>query len=110
MTTGERNAIAQALARRGAAAVQRVRFGLYRVASSSRPGQRRTVAVDARGGYRCDCAAALAGRPACWHRALVFVLKIGHASKGRVTAPASSPAVAPATPADVVTPARRRAA
>jgi hypothetical protein len=116
MTMGERNAIARALARRGAAAVSRVRYGVYRIESHSRPGQWHTVTVDALGGYRCDCEAAVAGRPACWHRALVFVLKTEHASKGRVTASASPTAAAPAPagarrlPAAVVAPARRRAA
>jgi hypothetical protein len=103
-TNGVRNAIARALARGGAAAVERVRYGLYRVASSSRPGAWHTVAVDARGGgapvYRCDCEAGLAGRP-CWHAGAVYIAKV-EAGGGRVTSPAScvspSPraAVAPA--------------
>jgi SWIM zinc finger len=96
-----RNAISRALAHGGAAAVTRVRFGLYRVASASRPGAAHTVSVDARGAYRCSCEAGLAGRPACWHRAAVFVAKLEHAmrGKGRVTSPA-----APSAPAPVLAP------
>jgi hypothetical protein len=86
-TTGERNAISRALARGGAAAVARVRYGLYRVASNSRPGRSHTVTVDAGGRYRCDCEAGLAGR-ACWHAGAVYVAKV-QAGGGRVTGPAS---------------------
>src|ERR671910_759802 len=81
LTGGERSAISRALARGGAAAVERVRYGLYRVGSASRPGTVRTVSVDAAGRYRCDCEAGIAGR-ACWHAAAVFVAKVEHAGKG----------------------------
>ena len=54
LTGSERSAISRALARGGAAAVARVRYGLYRVASSSRPGLVHTVRVDASGSHRCD--------------------------------------------------------
>jgi hypothetical protein len=93
LTSSERSAISRALARGGAAAVARVRFGLYRVASSSRPGTVHTVSVDAAGRYRCDCEAGVAGR-ACWHAAAVFVAKVEHASQGgaRVTGPGRRPA------------------
>jgi SWIM zinc finger len=85
-----RRAIARALAHGGAAAVRRVRFGRYEVASASRPGTVHTVAVDARGAYRCSCPAGISGR-ACWHAAAVYVAKVEHAmqGKGRVTGPAA---------------------
>jgi hypothetical protein len=86
-TSGVRNAIARALARGGAAAVTRVRYGVYRVASHSRPDRFHTVVVDAAGRYRCDCEAGLAER-ACWHAAAVYVAKV-QAGGGRVTGPAS---------------------
>jgi hypothetical protein len=92
--SSERGAISRALARGGAAAVQRVRLGLYRVTSSSRPGTVHTVSVDAAGRYRCDCEAGVAGR-ACWHAAAVFVAKVEHASGGRVTGPGRRPAALP---------------
>lgn len=87
-TSGVRSAIARALARGGAAAVTRVRYGLYRVVSASRAGRFHTVTVDARSGYRCDCEAGVAGRP-CWHAGAVYVAKV-QAGGGRVTGPASA--------------------
>jgi hypothetical protein len=90
----QRNAISRAMARGGAAAVARVRYGLYRVASSSRPGRVHTVTVDVQGGYRCDCEAGLAGR-VCWAQAAVFIAKT-EAKGARVTGPAAPPAPAPA--------------
>jgi hypothetical protein len=108
LTSSERNAIARALARGGAAAVERVRYGLYRVASASRPGLVRTVVVDARGRYRCDCEAGLAERP-CWHQAAVFVAKC-EAGGARVTGLAAPAAPAPRPVAVVgVVPLRRAA-
>lgn len=71
----ERRAIARALAMGGAAAVTRRRYGLYRVASNTRPGLSHTVSVDARGQYWCTCEAGLAGRP-CWHAGAVYVAKV----------------------------------
>jgi hypothetical protein len=96
LTSGERSAISRALARGGAAAVARVRYGLYRVASASRPGTVHTVSVDARGRHRCDCEAGVAGK-ACWHAAAVLVAKVEHASQGgaRVTGPGRRPAALP---------------
>jgi hypothetical protein len=98
LTGSERSAISRALARGGAAAVRRVRYGLYRVASSSRPGVVHTVGVDAAGRgtpvYRCDCEAGVAGR-VCWHAAAVFVAKVEHASGARVTGPGRRPAALP---------------
>jgi hypothetical protein len=103
-------AIARALVRGGAAAVRRVRYGLYRVASSSRAGRFHTVTVDARGVYRCDCEAGIAGR-VCWAQAAVYIAKV-QAGGGRVVAPASPVrTVAPvATGATVIDIRRRRAA
>ena len=96
--SGVRNAIARALARGGAAAVTRVRYGVYRVASSSRPGRFHTVTVDAGGRYRCDCEAGRVER-VCWHAGAVFVAKV-QAGGGRVTGPASPTShAAPARPA-----------
>ncbi|MGH2355818.1 MAG: hypothetical protein ACRDI2_08240, partial [Chloroflexota bacterium] len=89
MTTqseAQRRAIARALARGGASAVKRVRYGLYRVESNSRPGLRHTVSVDSQGLYHCDCEAGLVGRP-CWHAGAVYIAKVEHGS-GRVTGPA----------------------
>jgi hypothetical protein len=95
-----RRAVSRALANGGAAAVVRVRYGLYRVQSASRPGTVHTVSVDARGTYRCTCEAGVAGQPACWHRAAVYVAKVEYAlrGEGRVTGPAAAPG-APAAPA-----------
>jgi hypothetical protein len=89
-----RRAISRALARGGAAAVTRVRYGLYQVASSSRPGRFHTVAVDAGGRYRCDCEV----ERACWHAGAVFVAKVP-AGGGRVIGLASPASrAAPARP------------
>jgi hypothetical protein len=103
--TGERNAISRALARGGAAAVTRIRFGLYRVASSSREGRFHTVSVDGQGVYRCDCEAGIASR-VCWAMASVYIAKVEHGGC-RVVAPAAPAAPAP-LPANV-TPLRRAA-
>ena len=94
LSGSERNAVQRALARGGAAAVARVRFGLYRVVSNSRPGTHHTVSVEDAGRYRCDCEAGVAGR-ACWHAAAVFVAKVEHTSGGRVTGPGGRPAGLP---------------
>jgi hypothetical protein len=103
LTSGGRSAISRALARGGAAAVERARFGLYRVASASRPGTVHTVNVDARGRYRCDCEAGVAGK-ACWHAAAVLVAKVEHASQGgaRVTGPATQGTPQAEAPGNVV--------
>jgi hypothetical protein len=103
-----RRAIARALAQGGAAAVRRVRYGLYRVASATRAGAQHTVSVDARGVYRCSCAGGLAGRP-CWHQAAVLIAKVEHASKGRVTG-AAAPVQRIEAPANVIDLRARRAA
>ena len=94
LSGSERNAISRALARGGAAAVARVRYGVYRVASASRPGTAHTVRVDAHGRYRCDCEAGVVER-VCWHMAAVFIAKVEHASGGRVTGPGRRPVALP---------------
>jgi hypothetical protein len=83
----ERKAIDRALARGGAAAVTRLRYGRYRVASHSREGRFHTVTVDDRGRYRCDCEAGIAGR-VCWATGAVYIAKVEH-SGARVTGPAA---------------------
>jgi hypothetical protein len=105
LSSGERSAIGRALARGGAAAVGRVRYGRYRVASHSRAGRFHTVTVDRRGAYRCDCEAGLAGR-VCWAMAAVFIAKVEHGG-GRVVVPARA-APGEAAPGTVV-PLRRGA-
>jgi hypothetical protein len=103
LTGSERSAIGRALARGGAAAVERVTYGRYRVASSSRAGRFHTVTVDGQGRgtpvYRCDCEAGLAGR-VCWATAAVYIAKVERGG-GRVTGPAS-PARTAERPADVM--------
>jgi hypothetical protein len=110
----ERNAINRALARGGAAAVTRVRYGRSWVASASPPGLAHAVSVDDRGRgtpvYRCDCEAGVHERP-CRHAAAVFIAKVEHAGRGtaRVTGtPSGRAAAAPELPASV-TPLRRAA-
>ena len=84
-------AITKALLLGGAAAVRRLRYGVYAVASASRPGAAHTVTVKA-GAYRCDCEAGRHER-VCWHQAAVYVAKVEHASGGRVTGAARSATV-----------------
>ncbi len=92
LTSGERRAISRALARGGAAAVERVRYGFYRVGSASRPGTVHTVSVDDQGRgapvYRCDCEAGPHELP-CWHAAAVFVARVENATGARVTGAAA---------------------
>jgi hypothetical protein len=90
----QRRAIARALALGGARLVKRLQYGLYSVASHSRPDRIHTVSVDRQGRYHCDCEAGLAGHP-CHHQAAVYIAKVEHGG-GRVTAPA------PPAPANVV--------
>src|SRR5215204_3304738 len=88
-TNGVRNAVERALDRGGAAAVARVRFGLYLVASHSRSGVAHTVTVEG-GAYRCDCEAGRHGR-VCWHAAATWLAKLEHNSRVRVTGPGTQP-------------------
>ena len=67
------------------------------MASSCPGGPVHTVSVDARGGYHCDCEAALAHR-VCWAMAAVYIAKVEHASKGRVVSPAAPPLAPPRRP------------
>jgi len=74
MTTSERNALSKALTLNGAASVERVQFGVYRVPSATSDGE--TYIVTVRDGqYRCDCPAHTYGRP-CWHMAAVYLAKV----------------------------------
>src|SRR5262245_38746840 len=88
--SSRRNAIARALAHGGSAAVSRVRYGRYRVASASLPGAAHTVSVDARGAYRCDCPAGVWGRP-CWHAAATWLAKLERNGRVWVTGPGTRP-------------------
>jgi hypothetical protein len=94
LTSGERSAISRALARGGAAAVRRVRYGLYRVGSASRLGTVHTVCTD-HGEWRCTCEAGFAGRP-CWHVGAVYIAKV-EAKGARVTGPVTGEEVQSAT-------------
>jgi hypothetical protein len=91
LTGGEHKAIGKALWLGGAAAVRRVRYGVYAVVSASRPGVTHTVIVDGAGAYACDCEAGRHER-VCWHQAAVYVAKVEHASGARVTRPSRRPA------------------
>ena len=78
----------------GAAKVQRVQYGAYRVPSASSDA---TYLVTVHGAeYVCDCTAGQHGR-ACWHKAAVLIAKVEHASRARVIGPAPVPAPQPAT-------------
>lgn len=96
-------AISKALAMGGADTVTRLRHGLYDVESASRPGQVHRVSVIGRNWF-CTCPAR--ERPACWHRAAVYVAKV-EAGGVRVTGPTSTPDGA--VPANVVRFQRRAA-
>lgn len=109
ITETEARAITKALLLGGAAAVRRLRYGVYGVASASRPGVAHLVTVET-GAYRCDCEAGRHER-ACWHRAAVYVAKIEHASGSRVTGAArSTGTVGQGATAATVAPALPRAA
>jgi hypothetical protein len=90
LDTSRANAIRKAVAQGTASQVRRVRFGLYRVPSATEEGVAYTVRVDEQGNYSCNCPAGTAGRP-CYHKAGVYIAKVEHASKGRVTAPSAAP-------------------
>src|SRR5215204_6878739 len=79
----ERRAVAKALGLGLPARVERVRFGEYRVPSTSRAGRVYRVTVDGAGAYTCECASA--HRPACVHRAALFVRRLEANSGVRVT-------------------------
>ena len=107
--TAQQRAIAKALAMGGAGAVERLRYGTYVVQSRTREQLAHTVSVDTRGTYHCTCEAALAGRPACWHRAAVYVAKV-EAKGARVTGPAREAAPLGEALGSNVVPFARRAA
>jgi hypothetical protein len=91
LTGGERKAISRALELGGAAAVRRLRYGVYAVASASRPGVVHTVTVGGAGAWACTCEAGHHGR-VCWHRASVFIAKVERAGGARVIGPGHRPA------------------
>ncbi len=72
ITASEQRAISKAMNLDLAAQVVRVRFGLYRV-STSEEGVTWTVAIE-NGTYSCTCKAA--NKPACVHRAAVYLAKL----------------------------------
>jgi hypothetical protein len=92
-TVGEqerrRRAIQRALSLGLPAAVERVRYGWYRLPSTTRPDTYWTVRVSVDGRWSCDCEAGRSGHP-CVHQAAVLIAKTEAASKGRVTRPATS--------------------
>ena len=100
----QRNAISKAVELGLPARVRRIRFGLYRVPSTSEAGVTHTVTVDGRGTYRCSCVAGQFNRP-CAHAAAVYVAKVEHMAKVRVTGPAPDAPPAPTPPAPIPFPA-----
>jgi len=73
ITASEQRAISKAMNLELAAQVKRVRFGLYRVPSTREEGVTWTVAIE-NGTYSCTCRAA--NKPACVHRAAVYLAKM----------------------------------
>jgi len=73
ITASEQRAISKAMALGLAGQVERVRFGLYRVPSTSEAGVVHTVIVDG-GAYECTCKAS--AKPSCVHRAAVYIAKV----------------------------------
>lgn len=70
-----RRALEKALALGLQVAVERVRYGLYRVPSSTREQLTHTVTVDAHGHYGCTCEAGNRALP-CVHQAAVYLAKV----------------------------------
>ncbi len=73
ITISEQRALSKAMALNLAAQVERIRCGLYRVPSTSEEGVVWTVVVES-GAYSCTCKAA--NKPACVHRAAVYLAKM----------------------------------
>ena len=73
ITGSEQRAISKARNLDLAVQVERVRFGLYRVPSTSEQDVTWTVAIE-NGAYSCTCKAA--NKPACVHRAAVYLAKL----------------------------------
>lgn len=75
----ERRAVQRAMAGGVAERVERVRYGVYRVASSSQPGVAYTVthgpSLGGEAAMHCTCPSGY--RPACRHRAAVALRKLG---------------------------------
>jgi hypothetical protein len=105
--TRRARAIQRAISLGLAGGVQRVRFGWYRLPSTTRPGVWWTVRVSADGRWSCDCEAGRAGRP-CVHQAAVYIRKV-QAGGGTVVAPAPAPTPAPPAASNVVALPRRAA-
>ena len=94
LNKNERNAVAKAVELNGAAQVERVQYGVYRVPSAASDA---SYLVTVHGTeYVCDCTAGQHGR-ACWHKAAVLIAKVEHASRARVIGPAPVPAAHAAT-------------
>src|SRR5688572_22182551 len=92
LNPSEQKAIHKALELNGAARVERVQYGVYRVPSASSDA---TYLVTVHGTeYVCDCTAGQ-HRRACWHKAAVLIAKVEHASRARVIGPAPVPAAVP---------------
>ena len=105
LTLSEQRAISKAMSLNLAAQVARVRFGLYRVPSTSEADVVWTVAVED-GAYACTCKAA--NKPACVHRAAVYLAKVqARGAKVVGVKPAKAPA-APKTAAHTVRETPRR--
>ena len=106
ITASEQRAISKAMNLELAAQVERVRFGLYRVPSTSEEGVTWTVAIE-NGTYSCICRAA--NKPACVHRAAVYLAKL-QATGAKVVgvkpatraAPQPKPAVVVALPGETM--------
>jgi len=73
ITLSQQRALSKALALALASQVTRVRLGLYRVPSTSEAGVTWTVITES-GAYSCTCRAS--NKPACVHRAAVFLAKV----------------------------------
>ncbi len=96
MTDSERKAISKAQQLSGAALVQRLRYGKYRVPSATEAGVFYTVtgvAMDA-SDHRCDCPAGLHGH-ACWHVSAVRLARIRAEALKQAARLAAAPARQP---------------
>src|SRR5687768_3841705 len=88
LDTRQATAIQKAIELHGAARVERVQYGIYRVPSASSDA---TYLVTVHGSeYVCDCTAGQHGR-ACHHKAAVLIAKVERASRARVIGPAPTP-------------------
>lgn len=98
-------AIQKALELNGAAKVERIQYGVYRVPSAT---SERSYLVTVHGSeYVCDCTAGMHGK-ACWHGAAVLIAKVEHASSARVIGPAPVPAAEQPAPTVRMTPRARQ--